>query len=59
MGDGKRSDTAKARKPWAKPVLQRIELSEEERAALRASDNPMALLLKMKARAGRTEGEGE
>lgn len=34
----------KSRKPWTKPTIRKIELTEEERAALLASKDPMALL---------------
>ena len=37
-----------APKPWTKPELRRYKLTEEEIAALRAADDPMILLLKMK-----------
>jgi hypothetical protein len=36
-----------ALKPWTKPVLKKIELTEEEAAALRSSDDPMSLLRKL------------
>jgi hypothetical protein len=43
-------DTDKERKPWTKPELRRIDLTDDEREALRNSDDPMALLLTMKAK---------
>jgi hypothetical protein len=36
------------RKPWTKPKFEKIPTTEEERAALLASDDPMALLRKLK-----------
>jgi hypothetical protein len=36
------------RKPWQKPDIRKIELTDEEREALRSSDDPMALFLKLK-----------
>lgn len=41
-------DAPKRRKPWMKPVLRKIALTEEKRAALLASEDPMALVRKMK-----------
>lgn len=37
-----------AKKPWTTPTLRTIELTEEERAQLEASDDPMAQLLKIR-----------
>jgi hypothetical protein len=39
---------AKPGKSWTKPELRKIELSDDEIAALRGAEDPMALLLKMK-----------
>ncbi len=36
-----------AKKPWVTPSVRSIELTEEERKQLKASDDAMALLLKM------------
>lgn len=41
-----------AKKPWTAPTLRKIELSEEERAQLKASDDPIAELLKMRRNLG-------
>lgn len=41
-------DMDKKRKPWTKPELRPIDLTDDEKGALRISDDPMALLLKMK-----------
>ena len=41
-------DRQDGRKPWAAPTLRRIKLSDEELAELRAADDPMDHLLKMK-----------
>ena len=41
-------DTQDGRKPWAAPTLRRIKLTEEELAELKASDDPMDHLLKLK-----------
>lgn len=35
-------------KPWKAPTLRKFELTEDELAKLRASEDPMALLLNMK-----------
>lgn len=35
-------------KPWKAPVLEKYDLTEDELAKLRASDDPMALLLTMR-----------
>lgn len=43
-----RKGPQKARKPWTKPVLRKIKLTDEEIASLRGAADPMALLLKMK-----------
>ena len=59
MNEGKGSEAAKARKRWTKPVIQRFELSDEEQAALRASDDPVALLLKLKAKPGLRQEDEE
>lgn len=36
------------RKPWKSPEIRKIELTDEDKEALRSSDDPMALLLKLK-----------
>lgn len=36
------------KQPWETPELRNIPLTDEEVAKLRASDDPMALLLEMK-----------
>jgi hypothetical protein len=36
------------RAPWQKPQIHKIELTDEEKEAVRSSDDPMALLLKLK-----------
>jgi hypothetical protein len=41
------SDLGKARKPWKKPELRRVKLEDDEVAALRQSDDPVALLRRM------------
>lgn len=38
----------KAREPWTTPTLRSIDLTADEVAALRESDDPMALLFEMK-----------
>ena len=43
-------------KPWGKPMLTRIDLTEDELSKLRASDDPMALLLKLKPELGPKNG---
>jgi len=48
MNETRDLDQKKARKPWTKPVLRRFKLTEEETEALRASDDPEALLAKMR-----------
>lgn len=47
-------DTAanKGLKPWEKPMVTRIDLAEDELSKPRASEDPMALLLKMKPELG-------
>lgn len=37
-----------AKKPWTTPTLRKIELTEEERGQLKASDEPMAHLLEIR-----------
>jgi hypothetical protein len=46
-------DMQDGRKPWAAPMLRRIKLSEEELAELKAADDPMDRLLKLKPELGR------
>lgn len=41
-------DSEEAREPWATPMLRGIDLTADEIAQLRESDDPMALLFKMK-----------
>lgn len=36
------------KKRWTQPALRRIKLTGEERSVLRASEDPLALLVKMK-----------
>ncbi len=38
---------AKGLKPWSTPTVRKIDLSEDEIARLKASDDPKATLLKM------------
>lgn len=38
---------SKAWKPWKKPELRRVKLTDGEAAALRQSDNPQGLLRRM------------
>jgi hypothetical protein len=47
-------DTAadKGLKPWEKPVVTQVDLTEDELGKLRVSEDPMALLLKMKPELG-------
>lgn len=40
-------DSKKVRKPWKKPEVRRVNLTEEETAALRRSDDPQETLRKM------------
>lgn len=47
------NDPANKKKPWTKPELKKIKLTDDEVAALRASDDPMALLMKLKPELGR------
>ena len=37
-----------AKKGWATPAVRTVDLSDDERAQLRASKDPMALLLKLR-----------
>ena len=48
MSQPSEENEPKRRKPWTTPKLERIPTTEEERAALLASDDPMALLRKLK-----------
>jgi hypothetical protein len=45
----------KSLKPWKKPMVTQIDLTDEELSKLRASNDPMALLLKMKPELGPKE----
>jgi len=42
------ADQKPDKKPWKTPVLRKFELTEDEVARLRASGDPMALLLKIR-----------
>lgn len=42
------ADQKPAKKPWKPPALREFSLTEDERAQLRASEDPMALLLKIR-----------
>lgn len=48
MGDTPGLDAEKGTEFWEKPELRKIDLTDEEVEQLRASDDPMALLLKLK-----------
>lgn len=48
MTEKDHAEPKEERKAWTKPELRRFKLTEEEVSALRASDDPMALLLKLK-----------
>ena len=50
--------TNKGLKSWEKPMVTQIGLSEDELGKLRASDDPMALLLKMKPELGPKDQPG-
>ena len=41
-------DQKPGKKPWKAPVLRKFKLTEDEVVQLRASADPMALLLKIK-----------
>ena len=53
MSQTRNDDRAKGTAPWETPALRKISLTEKEIEALRASDDPMALLLAMKPELGR------
>jgi hypothetical protein len=48
MTETKDPRAEKELQPWETPGLRNIDLTDEEVAALRASDDPMALLFEMK-----------
>ena len=48
VNEAPESKGKKELKPWTKPQLRKIPLTDNEVAQLRASDDPMALLLKIK-----------
>lgn len=49
----------KGLKPWEKPMVTQIDLTEDELSKLRASEDPMALLLKMKPELGPKDKSGQ
>ena len=42
------SEPKPAKKAWTTPAVRTVDLSDEERAQLRASKDPKALLLKLR-----------
>ena len=42
------ADRKPAKKPWKTPALQEFDLTEDERSQLQASEDPMALLSKIR-----------
>ena len=42
------SEPKPAKKAWTTPAVRTVDLSDDERAQLRASKDPMALLLKLR-----------
>lgn len=48
MDRGTDQKPAKGSKPWATPSLRTIRLTQDERDQLEESDDPMALLLKLR-----------
>jgi len=46
-------------KPWEKPMLTKIHLTEDELSKLRASDDPMALLFKLRPELGPQDGPSQ
>ena len=42
------ADQKPAKKPWKTPALRTIDLTEDERAQLRQSDDPVALLSRLR-----------
>lgn len=42
------ADQKSAKKPWKSPALRTFDLTDDERAQLRASEDPMALLFKIR-----------
>lgn len=57
MGGARGPDGSKKRKPWTSPVHRNIDLTDEEAAALRASDDPLGLLFELKLELGRKAGK--
>ena len=53
------ADQSAPKEPWETPGLRKIDLTEGEIEQLRASDDPMSLLLKLRAEiAGKGEPAG-
>ena len=42
------ADRKPAKKPWKAPELRKFDLTQDEVARLRASEDPMSLLLEMR-----------
>jgi len=49
----------KGLKPWEKPMVSQIDLTEGELSQLRASEDPMALLFEMKPELGAKHKSGQ
>lgn len=49
----------KGLKRWEKPIITQIDLAEDELSQIRASGDPMALLLKMKPELGSKDKPGQ
>jgi hypothetical protein len=59
MNETPDSEAKQELKPWTKPVLRRIPLTDDELAQLRASEDPMALLLKIKRELSAEDRQGK
>ena len=46
-------------KSWEKPIVTRIDLTDDELAQLRGSNDPIALLLKLKPELGPKDQPGQ
>ena len=42
------ADQKPAKKPWKTPAIRKFDLTEDDRALLRASEDPMSLLLEIR-----------
>lgn len=57
MGGARGPDGSRKPKPWTTLVLGKIDLTDEEAAALRATDDPLGPLFELKLELGRKVGK--